>query len=161
MMYGRQTAFLKPCLILWLLTATTAPAVCHAHAGGENCHLHGLGMIGAGRSTPAESGSPAAPCRHFHLLFFGLEIYLPSGDAAAPANGCLASSCNLSNSDNNNPTSPTIDSAAQHLDALPLTALTDSTGSAISPSLSRRLHDSCERSTCDLARGARSGVQQV
>jgi len=158
---------LKSGLTFWLLVVTISPAFSHDHPDGDKPHVHGLGIFSA--TSPADfnaGGSDLAPdTRHSHLLIFGVEIHVPAScpwaaDQDSPLlaeHGFFQLGAELLNGlATSEPVCPTIEPQAQ-LSADISVKLTPA-GEAVSASAAI---PSPAPFLCDLARGLRSGAQQI
>jgi hypothetical protein len=167
-MLCRHAGSVKFGLAVWLLVVTTSPAFSHEHPEGDKPHAHGLGLFSASAFAcfGYDPDNGVAPdTRHCHIVIFGIEIHVPAScpwaadqDSPLPAeqayfqlgaeivNGLQAQAPEPSSKAAALPT-PLAASISVPLD-------TRADEATVSPLVSFA-------HLCDLARGLRSGAQQV
>jgi hypothetical protein len=164
----RRTHPLKLVLAAWLFVVTTAPAFAHEHAGGDKPHMHGLGLFATLPRTAAvdEAEGVGPNSRHFHMVIFGIEIHVPASCPLTQAeNPCanqgffqLGSEINaLGTPADETACTPLSADVALDVNAAGFAALPDTPGSL-------QANDSeffALSLLCHLARGLRSGAQQI
>jgi hypothetical protein len=73
---------LKSGLAFWLAVVSTSPAFSHDHPEGDKPHSHGLGFFPT-NSASVSANNPhtdiAPETRHSHLVILGVEIHVPPG----------------------------------------------------------------------------------
>jgi len=157
---------LKSGLTLWLLVVTISPAFSHDHPDGDKPHVHGLGIFSATPPACSSAGDSLTPdTRHSHLLIFGVEIHVPAScpwaadqDSPLPAEqGFFQLGAELSNG------LRTSEPACAAIE--PQAPLSSDTPVNLTPASETVSENAAIHSPvpllCDLARGLRSGAQQV
>jgi hypothetical protein len=167
MLFRGYVRSLKVCLALWLVVVTTAPAFSHDHAEGDKPHTHGLGVFSASSLPGQGYGSKtgiAPETRHSHIVIFGIEIHVPASCPwAAEQDSPLqtASFFQLSAEIGNGVQAQTLGESITPQPALAAgTAFLESAPNA-DAFLSRETAFSSATHLCELARGLRSGAQQI
>jgi hypothetical protein len=81
MLSRSRLRWLKFGLVVWLLVVATAPAFSHDHPEGDKPHAHGLGIFSTTSifGSGYNSNNAVSPeTRHSHLVIFGIEIHIPA-----------------------------------------------------------------------------------
>ena len=166
MRFRQQYTTVKWTLALWLLVVTTAPAFSHEHPGGDKPHAHGLGLFSSATPNGKESSNDLTPTsRHFHLVIFGIEIHVAGhGSPVESENSCCPSEHGLFqlNADSGSSAGLTGDNVCtgDRHDMLPAIESRPAEPGVIEGALAGHRPDLVP-SPCDVARGLRSGTQQI
>jgi hypothetical protein len=155
----------KSGLAFWLLVVTTSPAFSHDHADGDRPHTHGLGIFASSSSSSNDLvGNGLTPdTHHCHLVILGIEIHVPATcpwaadqDSRFPAEQVSLTLCTE------------MDHGLQAQACNPCevavpAALAPTLGAFLVRLANQRFVPDrvLQPLVCDLARGLRSGAQQI